>query len=123
MKGLQEEGDVHTIPPTVIRKVELRDNKLCFELSPGTLTLWDDGQECCEDRYLTCDDDLSYYNGAELYGFKLRQVLEQKEEYQVHEIGFVIVTTSKGEFTLCTHNEHNGYYGGFSLKVDYRLLG
>jgi hypothetical protein len=27
------------------------------------------------------------------------------------------VQTTKGSFTICTHNEHNGYYGGFSLRV------
>ena len=34
-----------------------------------------------------------------------------------HEVQFLEVKTSKGSFTMSSHNEHNGYYGGFSIEV------
>ena len=37
---------------------------------------------------------------------------------EVHETRFVEIVTTKGSVTLTTHNEHNGYYGGFVLGVE-----
>lgn len=80
--------------------------------------IFDDGQSCCERRYITTDDDLS-----DLVGHTLRHVLvkdgpEVEEEYEVHETCFVEIGTDVGCVTLTTHNEHNGYYGGFSLNFE-----
>jgi hypothetical protein len=35
----------------------------------------------------------------------------------VHEVQFLVVTTSKGAITVATHVVHNGYYGGFSIDA------
>ena len=44
-------------------------------------------------------------------------VSDVEEEYETHEVQFLEIKTSKGIFTMSTHNEHNGYYGGFAIVV------
>jgi len=91
---------------------------LHFAFTDGTrIKVWDDGQSCCEQRYMQTDDNLSDYIGAQLLGGEVRDAPGTGDEYEVHEVQFFVVKTSKGQFTMCTHNEHNGYYGGFDLKV------
>jgi hypothetical protein len=44
---------------------------------------------------------------------RLQDASERPDEYGIHEVQFLIVDTDRGSFTCETHNEHNGYYGGF----------
>ena len=96
------------------------DDDVCrIAFDDGTaILIKDEGQSCCEDRYITCDDDNAALIGGTLEDISLRDGPEEEGEYgDVHETQFVIVQTSKGAFTLCSHNEHNGYYGGFWMQV------
>jgi hypothetical protein len=111
------------------------DNReqLAIEFNEGrTLVIADNGQSCCESRYMTCDDDLSGHEGGSLLYVEMdaaappskADVVVEPEPAEddwdsdnCHETMFVKVQTTKGSFTLCTHNEHNGYYGGFSLEM------
>ena len=36
-----------------------------------------------------------------------------------HDVVFVDIRTDKAFVTIATHNEHNGYYGGFELSLRY----
>lgn len=86
----------------------------------GKLTIKDDGQSCCESRYMSCDDDLASLAGGQLVDIDMDaggDTGEAGDWGDCHETMFVKVRTTKGDFTLVTHNEHNGYYGGFSLKI------
>jgi len=99
-----------------ISEVTLKEDVLDFTFSDGSgLTLRDDGQSCCESRYMRTDDDLAYYAGATLTDLALRDAPPIPAEYAEHEVQFLDVTTSKGVFTCSSHNEHNGYYGGFYI--------
>lgn len=95
------------------------DDALHFVFTDGyKMRIEDDGQSCCEHRYMQTDDDLSHYVGATL----LDAVIETADnvgdsEYGDHEVQFLKVETSKGVFTMASHNEHNGYYGGFCIRV------
>ena len=99
--------------------VALTDEKLTLTFEGGKqIVILDDGQDCCESRYMTTDDEVS-----SLVGHKLRHI-EAKEgpdaeadDDGCHEIVFVEVGTDDGCITLVNHNEHNGYYGGFGLTV------
>jgi hypothetical protein len=83
------------------------------------LRLFDDGQSCCEQRYFNCDDDLQYYIGCSLLEITEDEHIEGEDEHgYIKESKFLHVTTSKGTFTVCAYNEHNGYYGGFDLTVE-----
>jgi hypothetical protein len=102
-----------------IESVELYDDeRLCFKFADGsTLSLFDDGQSCCESRYMRTDDDLSYYVGAEFQNVEIKDGPDQEDdEYgEAHECQFLVITTDKGQFTMSNHVEHNGYYGGFAI--------
>lgn len=96
------------------------DSELVFEFTDGTkLIAFDDGQSCCESRYMTVEDDLSLYIGATLQALEIKEGPEEQEGGygDCHEIEFLEVTTSKGQFQISNHNEHNGYYGGFALSL------
>lgn len=90
------------------------DDALHFEFSDGSkMKLSDEGQSCCENRYMRTDDDLGYYVGAKLLGAEVKEAPNEPDEYGEHEVQFLDVRTDRGVFTMASHNEHNGYYGGF----------
>ena len=98
-----------------ITALALVDNELLFTFEDGSkVKLFDDGQSCCESRYMRTDDNLDYFVGGELMNAEVRDAPTEEDEYgECHEVQFLVVTTSKGAFTMANHNEHNGYYGGF----------
>jgi hypothetical protein len=103
----------------VIETVTLDEENLVISFTDNTqLTIWDDGQSCCEARYMTTDDNLSDFNGATLLDFELKSVESGDDDgWEEHEIQFLDVKTSNGVFTMANHNVHNGYYGGFYVKA------
>lgn len=103
-----------------IAAVELKDDDaLHFTMADGfKLRVFDDGQSCCESRYMRTDDDLSSHVGETLLGFEIKDAPNEEDEYGDHEVQFLEVKTDKGVFTMASHNEHNGYYGGFSIRAE-----
>lgn len=100
-----------------IKNLEIIENELIFEFADGEkIALFDDGQSCCEHRYMHTDDDLKNFVGAKLQMAETKPGSEGDWDYGVKESEFLIVTTSKGQFTIVNYNEHNGYYGGFSIR-------
>jgi hypothetical protein len=95
------------------------DGGLVIDFADGTgIVLFDDGRSCCEERYVHTDDDLTGYVGALFNGCEIREAPNvQDDDEGVHEVQFLIVHTSLGDITVETHNEHNGYYGGFYLAA------
>lgn len=94
------------------------DNALHFTFEDGSkIKLFDDGQSCCESRYMRTDDNLSDYIGAQLLDAEIKEAPGVPDEYGEHEVQFLEVKTSKGSFTMASHNEHNGYYGGFLIRA------
>ena len=99
-----------------ITALELSDNELRMTVADGTkIALRDDGQSCCETRYMRTDADLPYYVGAVLLDAEVANAPAVRDEYGAHEVAFLNVKTDRGVFTMSNHNEHNGYYGGFSV--------
>lgn len=95
-------------------KVDEEMNALRFEFKDGTkFKIFDDGQSCCESRYMRTDDDLTQFSGAIFIGAELKDAPNIEDEYGDHEVQFLEIQTDKGVFTCSNHNEHNGYYGGF----------
>lgn len=101
-----------------ITHVAEADNVLVIGLDSGSLRIWDDGQSCCESRYMMTDDQLHTFVGAKLVGLEMVAGPDLYDEVgDAHEQMFVKVETTAGTITLVTHNEHNGYYGGFDVRV------
>ncbi len=84
------------------------------------ISIRDDGQSCCELRYMHTDDNLGDYVGAQLLGAEVKDApnVDEADDECVHNVQFLEIQTSKGVFTMSSHNEHNGYYGGFCLVVE-----
>ena len=97
----------------------LENNSLKLSFEDGAKTaIWDAGQACCEDRYMTTDDDVQYLVGSRLIRIEEKPgPYEYDDENELTEICFVEVGTDQGFITLVTHNVHNGYYGGFDLEI------
>lgn len=107
-----------------IASLELRaeanggDGALIFTFTDGSrMQLADEYRSCCESRYLHTDDDLSYHEGAVLMDAEVRDGGDESLDYGVKETAFLVVTTSKGQFTVVAYNEHNGYYGGVGIRA------
>lgn len=104
----------------VITAIELKDSSLVLRLKGGQeLVFVDNTQNCCESRYMTTDDRLDEYVGAQFIGAEVKGYSTLPGGDQ-HDIEFFEVQTTKGCFTLVNHNEHNGYYGGFGLEAILR---
>lgn len=102
----------------VINSLRSDDYSLFIYFTDGTgIQIFDDGQCCCESRYMHTDDDIQYYVGSKFLGCELRDAPNVPDEYGEHEVQFLLVNTDKGTFTMETHNEHNGYYGGFAIAI------
>jgi len=101
-----------------ITKLYLGDElEMTFE--DGTkMILADEGQSCCEYRYMSTDDTLSEYEDSIFEDIELKDAPDIEDEYrEYHEVQFLDIKTSKGIFTISSHNEHNGYYGGFYITA------
>ncbi len=97
-----------------INSIEIVENELLMRFDDGTgIKFFDDGQSCCEHRYMNCDDDLSSHKGEKLIGAEVREGGEKDDEYGVKEDQFLVIQTDNDSFTVANYNEHNGYYGGF----------
>ena len=102
-----------------IEKDRWGEDSLVIEFKDESkIRIFDDGQSCCENRYIHTDDDLSAFIPSKLISVALREAPSIEDEYGKHEVQFLIIKTSLGEFTLETHNEHNGYYGGFWVVAE-----
>jgi len=96
----------------------ITDDHLNLALGNGkTISIWDNGQSCCEHRYMTTDDDLSKIVGGTLTRIEAKEAPNIDAEYDEHECVFVEVGTDECFVTIVNHNEHNGYYGGFGLTI------
>jgi len=101
-----------------IKKVWLGNNRLNFLFNDDTsFYIFDDGQTCCEHRYMHTDDDLDYYKNTKLIDIEIADVQQKEDDYTIVESQFMKVKTGKGVFTVVNYNEHNGYYGGFWIKI------
>jgi hypothetical protein len=97
----------------------MQDDRLSLTFADGVkIAIWDNGQSCCEHRYMRSDDDVQSLVGHKLARIEAKPGNDVEGEYgDVHEVVFVEVGTDAGFITLANHNEHNGYYGGFGLTI------
>jgi len=93
--------------------------KVTFD-DDSVMTVFDYGQSCCEHRYMRTDDKFEDFIGAKLLSMELKEAPTTTGEYgDEHEVQFLELMTSKGALTMASHNEHNGYYGGFAIEIRY----
>ena len=116
---LNNEKVLDEVVGKIIRSAVLDDDSLVIEFDDCTLTITDEGQQCCEYRYMTTDDNLSSFVGAAFVGADTSSSGVSSPNYndngEEEDTMFLNVRTGFGVFTMETHNEHNGYYGGFEI--------
>ena len=96
---------------------ESNEGSLQFIFDDGTkLKIVDYGGQCCEKRYMVCDDSLHQFKGDIFMGVEIKSCDTLSDNGDcVHEVQFLEVFTNKSSFVVATHNEHNGYYSGFAI--------
>lgn len=98
--------------------LSINEDRLLLNFTDGSaIKLFDDGQLCCELRYMYTDDELQDFVGSQFLSAEVREGPEIEREYEVKESEFLLITTSIGQFTVVNYNEHNGYYGGFAISA------
>ena len=105
-----------------IEVVTQEDDELLVRfVGGGLLRIWDGGQSCCENRYMTTDDELDTFVGAKVVSLDAVDGPDVEAQYDgdYHQQMFVKLETTAGTITMVTHNEHNGYYGGFDVAVKW----
>lgn len=95
-------------------------DKLILQFSnTNSIAIFDSAHICCETRYMTTDDEITYFIGAEFIDINLRNFQDTESLYgDIHDMQFLEVRTSKGIFTIANHNQHNGCYSGFELAAE-----
>lgn len=98
-------------------------NTLLIKLEDGSvLKINDEEGQCCEIRYMACDDNLSSLNGEVL----VKIILEDgilcsigNEGGVFTECAFIKIFTDKNSITVKNYNIHDGYCSGFLIKEEY----
>jgi hypothetical protein len=105
----------------IIRDAEVDEDSITLKFDFGKLTLRDNGQRCCENRYMSTDDDVRSLIGSRFVCYEVKDGPDESEddEYEVHDTQFLEIQTDSGFVTLVNHNEHNGYYGGFDIEEEW----
>ena len=105
----------------VIRDAVVDEDSITLQFDFGRLTLSDHSQCCCETRYMSTDDDVKSLVGSRFMCYEVKDGDYQgvEDDYDVHEVQFLEIQTDRGFVTLVNHNEHNGYYGGFSIQEEW----
>lgn len=105
-----------------IVKILQQQDELNIDFEDGKkISIWDSGQSCCEHRYMTTDDNLQDLEGKTLVHIMAKEGPTVDSDWgDPHEQVFVEIMTNDGCVTVCNHNEHNGYYGGFGLTITER---
>jgi hypothetical protein len=97
----------------------LSEDNLILTLSNGrSIKICDDGQQCCEARYMHTDDDVQSLVGHTLTRIEAKEVAEADDDIDdAHQVVFLEVGTDNGFITIENHNVHNGCYDGFDLTI------
>ncbi len=83
------------------------------------IEIYDDRQSCCEKRYLNVhSDELQTLGGDTLRSIGVKWTTQKDDAGDYHEVAFCEIRTEDNTVSFSTHNEHNGYYGGFDLRVE-----
>jgi len=61
-----------------------------------TIYIWDNGQSCCEHRYMTTDDNIKSLIGNTITRIEAKEGQSITEDYDEHEQVFVEIGTDVG---------------------------
>jgi hypothetical protein len=88
--------------------IELYTLEITFDCGTKIVIL-DSGQECCEKRYISTDDDVSEMVNQTLKSIKVKNYTTSTDkDDKTHEIVFIEIQGNKSSIILRTHNENYG---------------
>ena len=95
-------------------------HKFCIQFTNGLVVkIYDAGQQCCEQRYVSTDDDINSVKNHKLIDIVSKPISESiVENDERQDICFIEIITTGGCITLVNHNNHNGFYSGFDLTIE-----
>lgn len=115
------DDDIKLCLGKVISGIKIDDVTVILSFNDDSILELKTLQSCCENRYMVCDDDLSSIIGNILTDIQVKDAPDIDEEgYGEHEVQFLEISTDKGFITISNHNEHNGWYGGFCIRSEYK---
>lgn len=115
------DDDIKLCLGKVISGIKIDDIVLTISFNDESNLTLETSYACCEHRYMVCDDDLSSIIGNVLTNIQVRDAPDIKEDgYSEHEVQFLEISTNKGFITISNHNVHNGWYGGFCIRSEYK---
>lgn len=102
-----------------IDTISIGNYSLEIKFEDGSILEFKDSkQSCCENRYMTCDDNIDDFTGKVFKDVSIRNGNGiNTKGHGDHDIEFLLIHTDNGDITVSNHNEHNGYYSGFNITV------
>jgi hypothetical protein len=101
-----------------IKSISFKDDAVRIWFDDGlSIRISDEGQSCCEYRYMDTPDNVADLVGQKLLGIEQSDFSYDGSDCDTHEMVFLNIKTDKEVVQFSFHNEHNGYYGGFSLQI------
>lgn len=104
----------------VVEHAYIDEDKLYIDFEDGTrIRIYDDGQSCCESRYMHSDDNPEVLIGGTWVSAQIQDGPVEEGDYgDTREQQFLVVKSTAGTITVVNYNSHNGYYGGFGLTIE-----
>lgn len=103
-----------------ITSAEFKKDSIYLTFDDGLSVIIDDqGQSCCERRYMRTDDNIKDIEGKTLVAIDIKEgpSFLTSEDRDEHEIQFLEIQTNDIAVTFASHVVHNGDYGGFSIEI------
>lgn len=102
----------------IIKRIEIENtNSFAMLFDDETYLVIQHEILCGKTRYMSTDDNLSYYLGAVYLGHEIKSVQKSLQDHICTEIEFIVIYTSRGCFQIKNYNIHNGEYGGFATEI------
>lgn len=104
----------------VVENAYIDEDKLYIDFEDGTkIRIYDDGQSCCESRYMHCDDNPAALIGGSWIAAEIADGPTEEGDYGgPREQQFLVVKSTAGTITVVNYNSHDGYYGGFGMTIE-----
>lgn len=101
-----------------VQNARMGEDCLIINFTNGSsIQISDEGQTCCEYRYMSTDDNPKDLIGGQFISAEIDRYNNFEDDWGENEQAFLRVASTKGAITVVTHNRHNGYYGGFCINI------
>ena len=98
-----------------IRSITLSDKELVITTDRGRIAFTDKKHDT-QGNYIRTDDALHDFVGAYFLSAILKGWDSLPSDF-THDVQFLEVVTTNGSLSICSHNEHDGWYCGFDVVV------